>query len=70
MKNTAPWYARWRRPPAEMVMGQVIEEPRPTVWALLWCIWYLGIPLASMGIALDVLVQAITGHCTGVWCWF
>jgi hypothetical protein len=70
MKNNAPWYARWRRPPAEPVMGHVIEEPRPTVWALLWCIWYVGIPVVSLGLALDALVQAITGRCTGVWCWF
>jgi hypothetical protein len=31
---------------------------------------YLGLPILLLGGLLDVLVQALTGQCTGIWCWF
>ena len=70
MKLQHSWFARWRRPPAEEVMGQRIEEPRPTLAALGWGLLYLGLPLLLIGAAVDGVIQAVTGRCTGVWCWF
>jgi hypothetical protein len=31
---------------------------------------YLGGPLLLLGMAVDGVIQAVTGQCTGVWCWF
>jgi hypothetical protein len=70
MKAQGPWLTRWRRPPAEEVMGHRIEEPRLTLAALGWGMLYLGLPLLLLGAGVDGIIQAVTGRCTGVWCWF
>jgi hypothetical protein len=70
MKTQASWLTRWRRTSAQEVMGHCIEEPRLTGVAWLWGMWYLGVPLVLLGMAVDGVIQAITGQCTGVWCWF
>ena len=51
-------------------MGHRIEEPRLTGAAWWWGMWYLGLPILLLGMAVDGVIQAITGQCTGVWCWF
>jgi hypothetical protein len=51
-------------------MGQRIAEPRPTLWAVLWAMVYLVLPVMALGMCVDGLVQLLTGHCTGFWCWF
>jgi len=30
----------------------------------------LGGPILLLGMAIDGVIQLITGQCTGVWCWF
>ena len=51
-------------------MGHRIEEPRLTRMAWVWGMVYLGGPILLLGMAMDGVIQAITGQCTGVWCWF
>jgi hypothetical protein len=51
-------------------MGQRIAEPRPTLWAVVWAVVYLVLPVMILGMCVDGLVQLLTGHCTGFWCWF
>lgn len=70
MKLLKPLLTRWRRPPAQEVMGHRIDEPRLTAMAWCWGVWYLGGPLLLLGMAIDAVIQALTGRCTGVWCWF
>jgi hypothetical protein len=70
MKAAESWLARWRLPPPQEVMGHCIEEPRLTGMAWLWGMLYVGGPILLLGMAVDGIVQAITGQCTGVWCWF
>jgi hypothetical protein len=31
---------------------------------------YVGLPLLVISSAVDLLIQQITGSCTGFWCWF
>lgn len=47
-----------------------LPKARLTRKALFWLLVYLGLPVLVLGLLLDVLVQWLTGHCTGVWCWF
>ena len=51
-------------------MGHRIPEPRLTWMALLWGLLYLGLPLFVVGTLIDLLIQKITGTCTGFWCFF
>jgi hypothetical protein len=64
------WLNVFRRNKAEQVMGHRIAEPRPTLWAVFWVIVYLIVPVMALGTVVDLLVQWITGHCTGLWCLF
>jgi hypothetical protein len=57
-----------QRSPLQTIMGQRIPEPRLTWAALLWGLWYLGLPLFAAGTLLDAVIQKITGTCTGFWC--
>ena len=52
----------------QTVMGHRLEEPRLTLQVVLWALVYLGLPLLALGTLMDLLIQAITGHCTGFWC--
>ena len=70
MNADTSWLNRWRTPPPEEVMGHRIEEPRLTRMAWVWGMVILGGPILLLGMAMDGVVQAITGQCTGVWCWF
>jgi hypothetical protein len=54
----------------DAVMGYRIAEPRPTLLAACWALIYLGLPVLLLGMLLDMLVQLITGYCTGLWCYF
>jgi hypothetical protein len=60
----------FKRVPVETVMGHRLPEPRPTLMAVFWGMVYLGIPVLSIGVLLDGLIQMTTGQCTGMWCWF
>lgn len=53
----------------QTVMGHRLEEPRLTMLVVLWALVYAGLPLVAVGAVMDLVIQAITGHCTGVWCW-
>ena len=64
------WINALKRTQPEEVMGQRIAEPRPTLWAVLWAMAYLVLPVMALGMCVDGLVQLLTGHCTGFWCWF
>ena len=55
---------------AETVMGQRLEEPRLTLMFVFWVFVYMGLPLLVISSAVDLLIQQITGSCTGFWCWF
>ncbi len=55
---------------AETVMGKRLEEPRLTLMSLLWVFVYVGLPLLVISSLVDLLIQQITGSCTGFWCWF
>lgn len=64
------WISAFKKTTPEEVMGQRIAEPRPTLWAAVWAVVYLVLPVMILGMCADGLVQLITGHCTGFWCWF
>jgi hypothetical protein len=51
-------------------MGHRLEEPRLTLWAAFWALLYVGLPVAVLGLVLDVLIQWATGRCLGLWCYF
>lgn len=53
----------------QTVMGHRLEEPRLTLWVLLWGLVYLGLPLFALGLLVDALMGQITGSCAGLWCW-
>ena len=55
---------------AETVMGRRLEEPRLTLMSVLWVFVYVGLPLLVISSLIDLLIQQITGSCTGFWCWF
>lgn len=55
---------------AETVMGRRLEEPRLTLMSVLWVFVYVGLPLLVISSLVDLLIQQITGSCTGFWCWF
>ena len=50
------------------VMGHRLEEPRLTLMVVPWALLYAGLPLLALGTLIDLLIQALTGHCTGFWC--
>jgi len=58
------------RKQTETVMGYRLDEPRPTLMLVLWAFIYVGLPLIVVSSVVDLLVQQITGNCTGFWCWF
>ena len=58
------------RKQAETVMGHRLEEPRLTLMLVLWVFVYVGLPLLAISSVVDLLIQQITGNCTGFWCWF
>ena len=55
---------------AGTVMGKRLEEPRLTLMSVLWVFVYVGLPLLVISSVVDLLIQQITGSCTGFWCWF
>lgn len=55
---------------AETVMGHRLEEPRLTFMTVIWVLVYAVLPIVVIGSLLDLLVQQMTGQCTGFWCWF
>jgi len=55
---------------AETVMGHRLEEPRLTLMVVVWVMVYVGLPLLLVSSLIDLLIQQITGNCTGFWCWF
>ncbi len=54
---------------AQTVMGHRLEEPRLTLVCVLWVFVYVGLPLLVFSSLIDLLIQQITGNCTGFWCW-
>jgi hypothetical protein len=58
------------RKQAQTVMGYRLDEPRPTLMLVLWAFIYVGLPLLLVSSLVDLLIQQITGNCTGFWCWF
>jgi hypothetical protein len=64
------WNTLRLRKQAQTVMGHRLEEPRLTLMFVLWVFVYVGLPLLVISSLVDVLIQHITGSCTGFWCWF
>ena len=54
----------------ETVMGYRLEEPRLTFMVVVWVLIYAVLPVLVIGSLLDLLVQQMTGQCTGFWCWY
>ncbi len=54
----------------QWVMGHRLEEPRPTLIALMWGFLYIGLPIVSIGLLVDVLIAWVMGRCFGLWCYF
>lgn len=54
----------------QTIMSHRLPESRPTIFAVLWLMIYLGTPLLLFGLVLDGLFQWATGVCVGVWCLF
>jgi len=57
-----------RKAQAERVLGHDIPKVRPTWAGVLWCLVYLGLPVAVVGNLLDFLAQILLGWCIGFWC--
>ena len=60
----------FRRSKIDSVMGYRIQEPRPTWLAACWVLIYLALPVLLLGTLIDLLIQAVTGYCSGFWCYF
>jgi hypothetical protein len=60
----------FRRINADSVMGLRIREPRPTWLAACWVLLYLALPVLLLGTLVDLLIQIVTGYCSGFWCYF
>ena len=58
------------KPDQGVVMGLRLPAGRLTVagWALIAGVFVL--PVLSVGLLLDALIQWAFGWCLGVWCWF
>jgi hypothetical protein len=50
-------------------MGLRIQEPRLTWLAACWVVLYLALPVLLLGTLVDLLIQAVTGYCSGFWCY-
>jgi hypothetical protein len=60
----------FRRPRVDTVMGYRIQEPRPTWLAACWVVLYLALPVLLAGMLVDLLIQVVTGYCSGFWCYW
>jgi hypothetical protein len=58
------------RTKTQTIDGHRLPEPRLTVFALMWLLVYLALPLMVVGSLIDLVIQQVTGTCTGIWCWF
>ncbi len=54
----------------QTVMGYRLEEPRLTLFALMWFLLYVGLPVIGLGLLMDFLIEWTTGRCLGLWCYF
>ena len=59
---------------AKSVMGVTAPTPRPTLWAAIYAIGYLGLPmvavLALLDVALYLVFRHLLGVCYGITCFF
>ncbi len=58
------------RQKTQTIANHRLPEPRLTFMALVWVLVYVGLPLMAASTLLDLLIQQLTGSCTGFWCWF
>lgn len=58
------------RSKTQTIDGHKLPEPRLTFMALVWLLVYVALPLMGVSALLDLLIQQVTGTCTGIWCWF
>ncbi len=68
--NLQPLTRVFKRQTTQAVMGHKIPEPRPTWQAAVGLLLVLGLPVLLLGMVVDGLIQLLTGHCTGLWCYF
>jgi hypothetical protein len=45
-----------------------LPRARLTGWAVFWVLIYVGSPVFFLGLALDLLIQWVSGRCLGMWC--
>lgn len=61
-----------KRFPAGRVAGHDLPPPRPTGWAVLYLLLYLGLPLLGLlllgDVALYLIFTAFLGRCYGIAC--
>lgn len=58
------------RTPTQTIDGHRLPEPHLTWMALVWLLVYVALPLMVVSTLIDLLIQQVTGTCTGIWCWF
>ncbi len=58
--------------PGGAVAGRHLPAPRPTGWAVLHVLLWLGLPLLALLLALDLLLllvfRGLLGRCYGILC--
>lgn len=57
-----------RKSDAGAVLGHRLPGPRLTARGVRWLLLVFAVPVLLLGVALDLLVQAVWGHCVGLWC--
>jgi hypothetical protein len=50
------------------ILGHDLPKPRITGAGVLWCLVYVGLPVALIGNLLDLAFQWAFGWCIGLWC--
>lgn len=52
----------------QTIAGYRLPEPRITFMAIWLAFLWVGLPVLAAGALMDLLVQAVFGVCTGLWC--
>lgn len=58
------------RKPPPLVAGHDIGPPRLTAAGWLALFRYLAVPAMLLGAVFDFVIQAASGQCVGIWCFF
>ena len=53
----------------QTIAGHKIPEPRVTPMAIWLVFLWVGVPVLVLGGLMDLVMQAVFGVCTGLWCY-